>query len=43
MMDKLALEMEIFEELLEGFEDDVARAKEFGDYSQMVRMRVPPA
>lgn len=36
MMDKLALEMETFEEILERFEVDVARAKECGDYSQMV-------
>lgn len=37
MMDKLALEMETFEEILERFEVDVKRAKECGDYSQMVR------
>lgn len=36
MMDKLALEMETFEEILERFEVDVARAKDCGDYSQMV-------
>lgn len=36
MMDKLALEMETFEEILERFEVDVAHAKECGDYSQMV-------
>lgn len=36
MMDKLALEMETFEEILERFEVDVAQAKECGDYSQMV-------
>lgn len=35
MMDKLALEMETFEEILERFEVDVARAKDCGDYSQM--------
>lgn len=38
MMDKLALEMETFEEILERFEVDVKRAKECGDYSQMVRL-----
>lgn len=37
MMDKLALEMETFEEILERFEVDVAQAKLCGDYSQMVR------
>ena len=36
MMDKLALEMETFEEILERFEVDVAQAKQCGDYSQMV-------
>lgn len=36
-MDKLALEMETFEEVLERFEVDVARARECGDYRQMVR------
>lgn len=36
-MDKLALEMETFEEILERFEMDVKRAKECGDYSQVVR------
>ena len=36
MMDKLALEMETFEEILERFEVDVAQAKECGDYAQMV-------
>lgn len=36
MMDKLALEMETFEEILERFEVDVAQAKLCGDYSQMV-------
>lgn len=36
MMDKLALEMETFEEILERFEVDVAHAKQCGDYSQMV-------
>ncbi|CAM9135038.1 unnamed protein product, partial [Choristocarpus tenellus] len=35
MMDKLALEKENFEEILERFEVDVARAKECGDYNQM--------
>lgn len=36
MMDKLALEMETFEEILERFEVDVTQAKQCGDYSQMV-------
>lgn len=36
MMDKLALEMETFEEILERFEVDVAQAKQCGDYAQMV-------
>lgn len=36
MMDKLALEMETFEEILERFEVDVAQAKDCGDYAQMV-------
>lgn len=36
MMDKLALEMETFEEILERFEVDVAQAKLCGDYTQMV-------
>lgn len=36
-MDKLALEMEKFEEILERFEVDVKQAKECGDYSQLVR------
>ncbi|CAM9362495.1 unnamed protein product [Pylaiella littoralis] len=35
MMDKLALEMETFEEILERFEVDVAHAKQCDDYSQM--------
>lgn len=37
MMDNLALEMGTFEDILERFEVDVARAKECADYSQMVR------
>jgi hypothetical protein len=34
MMDRLALEKEKFEAILERFEADVGRAKELGDYSQ---------
>lgn len=37
MMDKLALEMEAFEEILERFEEDITQAKACNDYSQMVR------
>lgn len=39
MMDKLALEMETFEEIIERFEVDVAQAKQCGDFAQMVSER----
>lgn len=41
MMDKLALEMERFEETIGRFEVDIAQAKQCGDFTQMVSEGAP--